>query len=123
MGFILNNNGRYFEAYPFAKKTIELNPKLWQGYHNLIKILRNLNRPKEALNISERATEIFSENHLFFGLLGDIYSEIGDFKNAEINYKKSIKIAPQNDEAIYSYVIFQMGIGNKQIVLNFSRKY
>ena len=39
MGFILNNNGRYFEAYPFAKKAIEIQPNLWQGYHNLIKYL------------------------------------------------------------------------------------
>ena len=31
MGFILNNNGRYFEALEFAKKAIELKPELWQG--------------------------------------------------------------------------------------------
>ena len=78
MGFILNNNGRYFEAYPFAKKAIEIQPNLWQGYHNLIKILRNLNRPNEALEISKNASKKFSNNHLFFGLSGDIYSELGD---------------------------------------------
>ena len=42
MGFILNNNGRFYESLPFAKKAIDLNPNLWQGYHNLIKILINL---------------------------------------------------------------------------------
>ena len=46
MGFILNNKGSFYEAYPFAKKAIELEPNLWQNYHNLIKILINLNRPK-----------------------------------------------------------------------------
>ena len=48
MGFILNNKGRFYEAYPFAKKAIDLKPNLWQGYHNLIKILRSLNRPKSV---------------------------------------------------------------------------
>ena len=33
MGFILNNMGSFYEAYPFAKKAIELNPNLWEGYH------------------------------------------------------------------------------------------
>ena len=94
MGFILNNNGRYFEAYPFAKRVIEIEPKLWQGHHNLIKILRNLNRPHEAIEITIEATKMFPENHLFFGLLADIHSEIGDFKNARLNYKRAIKIKP-----------------------------
>ena len=29
MGFILNNNGRFYESLPFAKKAIDLNPNLW----------------------------------------------------------------------------------------------
>ncbi len=114
MGFILNNNGRYFEAYPFAKKAIEIEPKLWQGYHNLIKILRNLNRPQEAIEISKRATNKFPKNQLFFGLLADIYTEVGVFDNAEKNYKKAITLAPQDDETIYGYVNFLMGIGDKK---------
>ena len=114
MGFILNNNGRYFEAYPFAKRTIEIEPKLWQGHHNLIKILRNLNRPHEAIEITKNATKKFPKNHLFFGLIADIYSEIGDFKSAKLNYEKAIKIEPQNDETIYGYVNFTMGLGEKE---------
>ena len=114
MGFILNNNGRYFEAYPFAKRVIEIQPKLWQGHHNLIKILRNLNRPHEAIKVTIKAIKLFPENHLFFGLIADIYSEIGDFKNARLNYKKAIKIKPQDDETIYGYVNFTMGIGEKK---------
>ena len=71
MGFILNNNGKFYEALPFAKKAIELNPKLWQGYHNLIRILINLNRPKEAKSEALNAKKLFSKNHLFDSLLGD----------------------------------------------------
>ena len=58
MGFILNNNGSFYEAYPFAKKAIELNPNLWQGYHNLIKILRSLNRPKDAARSLQKKQKI-----------------------------------------------------------------
>ena len=60
VGFILNNRGMAYEAYPFAKKAIELNPNFWQGYHNFIKILRELNRPKDAASIVEKAKNLFS---------------------------------------------------------------
>ena len=113
MGFILNNKGNFYEAYPFARKAIELNPKLWQGFHNLIKILINLHRPKDAIDIAMTAKNLFSNNHLFSGLLGDIYSDIGNFEEAEKYYKIAISLAPNDDETLYSFANFSMGIGNK----------
>ncbi len=114
MGYILNNNGRFYEAYPFAKKTIDLNPNLWQGYHNLVKILRSLNKPRDAAIIAEKAKLLFSSNHLFDGLLGDINSDIGNFEEAKENYKKAIEKAPNDDETLYSYASFLIGIGDKK---------
>ena len=114
MGFILNNNGSFYEAYPFAKKAIELNPNLWEGYHNLIKILRNLNRPIDAAKYAETARDLFSNNHLFNGLLGDIYSDTGNFEKAKYNYKKAISKSPNDDETIYSYANFLIGTGKKK---------
>ena len=106
MGFILNNNDRFYEAYPFAKRAIELNPNLWQGYHNFIKILINLNRPKEAINIAMKAKNLFSKNHLFSDLLGEEFKNIGCFEEAEKFFKLSISIAPNNEEALYNYANF-----------------
>ena len=114
MGFILNNNGSFYEAYPFAKKAIELNPNLWEGHHNLIKILRNLNRPIDAAKYAETARDLFSNNHLFNGLLGDIYSDTGNFEKAKYNYKKAISKSPNDDETIYSYANFLIGTGKKK---------
>ena len=122
MGFILNNNGRFYEAYPFAKKAIELNPRFWEGYHNVIKILRNLNRPNDAANIAKAAKKLFSNNHLFFGLLGDINSDIGNFKEAVEYYNNAILLAPDNDETLYSYANFSIGIGDKKESINFLNK-
>ena len=114
MGFILNNTGSYYEAYPFAKKAIELNPNLWEGYHNLIKILINLKRPNDAAKFAETARDLFSSNHLFNGLLGDIYSDTGNFEKAIYNYKQAISKAPNDDETIYSYANFLIGTGKKE---------
>ena len=119
MGFILNNMGSFYEAYPFAKKAIELNPNLWEGHHNLIKILRNLKRPIDAAKYAETAVDLFSSNHLFNGLLGDIYSDTGNFEKATYNYKKAISKAPKDDEAIYSYANFLVGTGKKKEAINF----
>ena len=91
-------------------------------HHNLIKIFRNLNRPHEALEITKNASRLFLKNHLFSGLLGDIYSEIGRFEDAEKNYKRAIELAPNNDEAIYGYVNFTMGIGDKKISIDLLKK-
>ena len=114
MGFILNNMGSFYEAYPFAKKAIELNPNLWEGYHNLIKILRNLKRPIEAAKYAETARDLFTSNQLFNGLLGDIYSDTGEFEKAKYNYKKAISKAPNDDETIYSYANFLIGTGKRK---------
>ena len=59
---------------------------------------------------------------MFSGLLGDIYSEIGRFEDAEKNYKRAIELAPNNDEAIYGYVNFTMGIGDKKISIDLLKK-
>ena len=122
MGFILNNSGSFYEAYPFAKKAIELNPNLWEGYHNLIKILRNLKRPSEAIIYAEKASDLFLNNHLFTGLLGDIYSDTGDYEKAVFNYKKAISKAPEDDEALYSYANFLIGTGKRKEGIEYLNK-
>ena len=122
MGFILNNNGRFYESLPFAKKAIDLNPNLWQGYHNLIKILINLNRPKEAKLEAINAKRLFSNNHLFDCLLGDIHSSTGDFNEARTYYKNAISISPNDEVILYTYANFSVGIGNKKESVNFFNK-
>ena len=122
MGFILNNNGRFYESLPFAKKAIELNPNLWQGYHNLIKILINLNRPKEAKLEAINAKRLFSNNHLFDSLLGDIHSSTGDFNEAIRYYKNAISISPNDEVTLYTFANFSVGIGNKKESVKFFNK-
>ena len=122
MGFILNNNGRFYEAYPFAKKAIDLNPNLWEGYHNLVKILRSLNKPKDAASIAKKAKYLFSSNHLFDGLLGDINADIGNFEEAKKNYKEAIIKAPNDDETLYSFANFLVGIGSKKESIAYLKK-
>ena len=122
MGFILNNKGSFYEAYPFAKKAIELEPNLWQSYHNLIKVLINLNRPKEAINTTKKAKNLFPNNHLFSELLGEIFKSIGNFEEANKFFKISISLAPNDDEALYSFANFSIGIGNKKESIKFLKK-
>ena len=122
MGFILNNNGRFYEAYPFAKKAVDLNPNLWEGYHNLIKILRSLNKPKDAANIAKKAKNMFSSNHLFDGLLGDINADLGNFEEAKRNYKEAIIKAPNDDETLYTFANFLVGIGSKKESIKYLKK-
>ena len=122
MGFILNNKGCFYEAYPFAKKATELEPNHWQNHHNLIKILINLNRPKEAVNIAMAAKNLFPNNHLFTGLLGEIFKNIGNFEEANKYFKISISLAPNDDDTLYSFAYFLIGIGNKKDSLKLLNK-
>ena len=126
VGFILNNRGLIYEAYPFAKKAIELNPNLWEGYHNLIKILRELNRPKDALSIAEKAKNLFSSNHLFDGLSGDINADIGNFEEAIKNYEKAIMKVTNDDDTLcwttYTYANFLVAIGRKKESISYLKR-
>ena len=40
------------------------------------------------LQNTQKLQGLFSNNHLFNGLLGDIYSDTGNFEKAKYNYKK-----------------------------------
>ena len=126
MGFILNNRGMVYEAYPFAKRAIELNPNFWQGYHNLIKILRELNRPRDARGIAEKAKNLFSTNHLFDGLLGDINADIGNYEEAIKSYEEAINKVPNDNQAqcwtIYTFANFLVGIGRKKESISYLKK-
>ena len=122
MGYILNNNGRFYEALPFAKKAIDLNTNLWQGYHNLVKILINLNRPNEAKLEAINAKKLFSKNHLFDSLLGDIYSYTGDFNDAIRHYKNAFSKSPNDEDTLYTFANFSVGIGNKKESIYFFNK-
>ena len=126
MGFILNNRANIYEAYPFAKKAIEINPNFWQGYHNLIKILRELNRPKDAANIAKKAKFLFPSNHLFDGLLGDINADIGNFEEAIKNYEKAITKVTNDDDTLcwtlYTYANFLVAIGKKKESISYLKR-
>ena len=49
-----------------------------------------------------------------YNLLGEVFKNIGCFEEAEKFFKHSISLAPNNEEALYNYANFLMGVGNKK---------
>ena len=74
------------------------------------------------LNLLFLIFQLFSNNHLFNGLLGDIYSDTGNFEKAKYNYKKAISKSPNDDETIYSYANFLIGTGEKKEGIDFLKQ-
>ena len=85
MGFILNNNGRYFEAYPFAKKTIELNPKLGKSinldcFRPLVQISKKKNVKRFIYASSSSVYGIKSEKNVNEDLSLEPLTDYSKFK-------------------------------------------
>ena len=68
------------------------------------------------------AKNLFPNNHLFSELLGEIYKSIGKFEEANKFFKISISLAPNDDEALYSFANYLIGIGNKKDSIKFLKK-
>ena len=69
---------------------------------------------KEAIYVAKKAIEIIDKNHLIFANLAKLYAYIGEHKESEKFYLKSIEINPNDPETLYEYGIQMLSIGDKR---------
>ena len=53
----------------------------------------------EAIEVFKLNAETFPQSFNVYDSLGEIYMQIGDTKNAANNYKKSLELNPDNNNA------------------------
>lgn len=94
--------GDYNEAISTYQKMIDIKP-FREPYYNLGYIHQEyLNKPAEAIEFYNKAIQISPFYHTAYYNRGLCYETLGDFKNAELDYRKTLSIASDYDFAAIS---------------------
>lgn len=90
---------RLSEAERVASDGVRRHPKFAGGWLSLGKILRDLNRPKEAVDALRKAVSLAPENLLALQLLGELQLELKEPKDALKAFKRVLFLNPLAEKA------------------------
>ena len=120
---------KFSKAEMFARKTILLNPNLYESHANLGGILKELGKLKEAEISTRKAINLKNDFAPAHYNLGIILNKLGNLEESEISFLKAIEIKPDYAKAYYalSYLSYsdannwKKNLFSKNILKNQSR--
>lgn len=83
--------GAYDKALTAFDYVILIDEQFHAAYFNKANVLVRLERHGEAIDLYKRALAFDILDSLIYFYIGDCYDHIGDFKNALVNFEKSLK--------------------------------
>ncbi|HEY0892023.1 MAG TPA: protein kinase [Cellvibrio sp.] len=100
LGFALLGQGNPEKAVVASELALSLDPNNIFSWLLKAKILNKLEKTAEAIQFAELALKKFPDHQTFTDLIGSIYTDLGQYSDAERAFKASIEIQP---DSIYSY--------------------
>lgn len=101
LAMFYQNNDMLNEAMSTYKKINKINPNFPNSYYNIGYIyLQMLNISEESIPYFEKAIEVKQDYYQAYFNLGLAHEKLGDIMNAELNYKKALRINPNYTRAI-----------------------
>jgi tetratricopeptide (TPR) repeat protein len=100
----LSLNQDYRDLIPLYKKTLAIHPnlKLEEGMLNTLGLRLSFDpkRTEQGINVFLLAIHIYPESANLYDSLAEAYLHKKEFKNAIVNFKKSLELNPENQNAI-----------------------
>lgn len=94
----------YQDLIPLYQKTIEKHPKLqlqeWMFNKKGQRLSLNFSKIKQSANVFLLALYLYPESSNLYDSLAEAYLYAKDYKNAISNFKKSLELNPENQNAI-----------------------
>jgi len=119
MGYVNIAQEKYKEAIPYFLKSIELNKDYAGSYYNVAYAYMYIDDRENALKNAKISLDLYTDIS-FKGdaarMLGQIYSEMKDNKNALLNYELSDKIDPDNYYTIKPILDLYLKTGNLKTI-------
>jgi len=119
IGQVYNLLGNYFEAIPWLKQSLILDPSGWLGYRNLGQVYYGLGRYDEAEKLFFKVLELMPGHTYVLSDLTRLYIIQKKFDRADSLLRSLLKNNPDNARALYCLGEMNLFAGN----LNESRKY
>jgi len=126
---LLHQEGNLIEAKSLYEDLFKSNPEKFEVLHLLGTLEAQLGNFKRAIELLERAT--VKSEHLWdsFYNLGNAYLETFEFALAAFNYRKSLKIKPNNDvvynglgKALFGLKDFEAALENYDFAIKLNDK-
>ena len=99
MAIIQKIMGDYLEAEKNYKKSIEIDPRLYEGYYNLGILVYEQGKINEAVTYFWKAIDIKPDLYLAYYNLGNAYKERNELTLSINCYKKTIDLKIDYDDA------------------------
>lgn len=96
---LLSDNGRFSEAEPVARKSVELDPDSWQANAALAKTLLGLNRGKEAEANAATAVKLQPGNPTLHLILANIHIRLRNYAGLLDDLNAYLKLDPSGPMA------------------------
>jgi tetratricopeptide (TPR) repeat protein len=117
LGFINLVQEKYKESIPYFLKSIEMNNDRAISHYNLAYSYLFVNDWQNALKHAKNALDMYTYKPYKSDaarMLGQIYTQLKDDKNALESYELADKIEPENYEHLKSLLNFYVKTGNKK---------
>jgi tetratricopeptide (TPR) repeat protein len=99
-GVLLQDQERYIETYPIYDRIIEIDSAAYFAYYNKGYVLLVSDSSYEkAIDEFKMSLRYYPYYHQAYCNIGLCYENLGDYKAAEDNYRKSLEINPQFEPA------------------------
>lgn len=99
-GMLLQSQERYLETYPVYNKILAIDSSAYFAYYNLgYVLLVSDSSYTQSINEFEKALHYYPYYHQAYCNIGLCYENLGEFKEAEKNYRKALEINPQFEPA------------------------
>ena len=100
--FALNIYGKSIET---LNRIIAINPDYHGAYNNLSLCFSEINNSKKAKEYAKLALSYQPNNPDYLFNLGCIYNEQGDYEQALVQFRKALKITPDDEEIYHSIAL------------------
>jgi tetratricopeptide (TPR) repeat protein len=117
LGYINITQEKYKESIPYFLKSIELNKDYASSHYNLAYAYLYIDDRQNALKYAKNSLDLYTDQEYKSDaarMLGQIYSELNDDKNALDSYKLADKIDPGNYYNIKSLLNLYVKTGDKE---------
>lgn len=108
---LLNEQGRYDEARPFAEESLRLNPDSWTAQATMGHLLMHEGRPEESLPYFRRAIELRPDWATAYFDYGVALQSLNRYKEAADKYSKAVEISPNYADALLNLGVVLADLG------------
>ncbi|SPF55415.1 tetratricopeptide repeat family protein [Candidatus Desulfosporosinus infrequens] len=110
--YIKNNEIK--KGIQYYKVTLKYEPDHYDSLSNLAAVYQNLGRSQEALNLLERAKNIYAKDPILLNNLAFTLVHLGRTRKAEEYYLEALELVPNNPLMLYNLSVCYSRKGNWQ---------